>query len=89
MDNGRGLTPAGRDLEVIVVRRADCHHGTQAVDAVRRLASELRIPIKLEDVVIQSDEEARANGCLGSPTVLVGGRDVEPSARGRTSFGVT
>jgi hypothetical protein len=74
---------------VIVARRADCRHGTQAVDAVRKLASELRIPIKLEDVVIQSDDEARANGCLGSPTVLVGGRDVEPSARGRTSFGVT
>ena len=61
----------------------------QAVEAVRRLASELRIPIRLEDIVIRSDEEARANGCLGSPTVLVGGRDVEPSARGRTSFGVT
>lgn len=83
------LTAAGRDREVIVVRRGDCRHGIQAVDAVRRLASELRIPIRLEDVVIQSDEEARANGCLGSPTVLVGGRDVEPSARGRTSFGVT
>jgi hypothetical protein len=60
-----------------------------AVDAVRRLASEMRVPIRLHDVVIETDEEARANGCLGSPTVLVGGRDVEPSARGQTSFGVT
>jgi hypothetical protein len=61
----------------------------QAVVAVQRLAGELQIPIHVEDIVIQTDDEARARGCLGSPTVLVGGRDVEPGARGRISFGVT
>jgi hypothetical protein len=61
----------------------------QAVVAVQRLAGELQIPIHVQDIVIQTDDEARARGCLGSPTVLVGGRDVEPSARGRMAFGVT
>jgi len=43
----------------------------------------------VRDIVVHDDEEARALGCPGSPTVLVSGLDVEPAARGRTSFGVT
>jgi hypothetical protein len=75
--------------DVDVVRRVDCSHGIHAVAAVRSLASKLRIAIRVKDIVIHSDEEARALGCLGSPTVLVGGLDVEPEARARNSFGVT
>jgi hypothetical protein len=74
---------------VDVVRRVDCSHGIQAVGAVQALASKLRIDVRVRDIAIQSDEEARAHGCLGSPTVLVGGRDVEVGARARSSFGVT
>jgi hypothetical protein len=84
-----GRTDAGQTRHVTVVRRLDCRHGLHAVHAVQRLAGQLRILVRLEDIVIQTDHEARAHGCLGSPTVLVSGRDVEPSARGRTSFGVT
>lgn len=84
-----GRTEASDHRQVDVVRRADCSHGVHAVAAVERLARELQIPICVRDVVIRTDDEARARGCLGSPTVLVGGRDVEPGARGRTSFGIT
>ena len=78
-----------RDRWVTIVRRADCAHGQQAVVAVKRLADRLAIPIQVEDVVIRTDDEARSRQRLGSPTVLVAGRDAEPSARGRTRFGVT
>ena len=74
---------------VTVVRRADCFHGPLAIVALKRLADELGIPMDVEDVLVQTDEEARAEGCLGSPTVFVGGQDVELGARGRTSFGIT
>jgi hypothetical protein len=82
-------TVADHRRRVDVVRRFDCGHGVHAVAAVQRLASELQIRIGVRDVVIGTDDEARTTGCLGSPTVLVGGVDVEPAARGRTSFGVT
>ena len=75
--------------QVTVVRRADCGHGKHAVLAIRRLARDLAVRIRVDDVVIQTDHDARIQHCLGSPTVLVDGRDVEASARGRTSFGVT
>jgi len=84
-----GRSEGGRGPRVTVVRRGDCSHGVQTIAAVKRLADALRIPIQVEEVFVRTDEEARASGCLGSPTVLLGGQDVEPGARGRTSFGVT
>jgi len=60
-----------------------------ACDAVARLADTLGLVIRVQDVVIDTDAEAQVHKCLGSPTLLVGGQDVEPSARGRTTFGVT
>ena len=89
MVEAAGHSEAGHDREVIVVRGVDCPHGMLAVQAVQRLAHNLQISIHVQDIVIQTDDEARANGCLGSPTVFVGGRDVERGARGRTSFGIT
>ena len=74
---------------VTIVRRADCAHGKQAVLAVERLARNSALSIDVREVVVTTDDEALREGCLGSPTVLVAGRDVEPSARGRTSYGVT
>jgi hypothetical protein len=83
--HGRGEN----DRLVTVVRRADCAHGQQAVAAVTRLAHRLGLPLQVRDVVIRTEEEARSTRCLGSPTVLVAGRDVEPAARERTAFGLT
>jgi hypothetical protein len=77
------------DRRIKVVRRHDCAHGIQALLAVKKLASRLAIPVHVSDVIVQTEEEARAELCLGSPTVLIDGRDVEPSARGLTAFGAT
>jgi hypothetical protein len=76
-------------LAVSVVRRHDCSHGPLAIEAIVRVAEELGLAIRVQDVVITTDDEAKAHCCLGSPTVLVAGNDVEPEARGRTAFGVT
>ena len=53
------------------------------------LAEQLGLDIRVEDVVIATDDEAKAHRCLGSPTLLIAGNDVEPAARARTTFGVT
>ena len=74
---------------VDIVRRVDCSHGIQAVDAVQELASKVGIAVRIRDIVIHTDEEAKARRCLGSPTILVSGLDVEPEARARSSFAVT
>jgi len=78
-----------RAVEITVVRRPDCSHGVLAIAAITRLAAELGIAVEVDEVLVQTDEEARERRCLGSPTVLVAGRDVDPEARSRESFGVT
>lgn len=77
------------EAHVTVLRRPDCAHGELAITAIKRLAEELRVLLHVDDILVETDQEARARGCLGSPTVLVGGRDVDPDARGKTEFGVT
>ena len=74
---------------VRVVRRSDCSHGQMAIDAIDRLAGRFGLVVRVDDVVIDTDEQAKAYRCLGSPTLLVGGADVEVEARGRTDFAVT
>jgi len=76
-------------LVVSVVRRHDCSHGPLAIDAIVRLAEQLGLAIRVDEVVIATDDEAKAHRCLGSPTVFVAGKDVEPEARALTAFGVT
>jgi hypothetical protein len=78
-----------RPREVTVVRRDDCRHAPAAVAAIQALADALGVSIVIEQVLVQTDEEARATRCIGSPTVLINGHDVEPGARGPTSFGTT
>jgi hypothetical protein len=78
--------PEGR---VTVLRRSDCSHGELAITTIKRLADELRIRVQVDEILLETDQQARARGCLGSPTILVGGRDVDPEARGKTEFGVT
>jgi hypothetical protein len=55
---------------------------------VERLLAELGRVEQLELVRIGTLEEADAQRFLGSPTVRVDGRDVEPGAGERTDFGL-
>ena len=74
---------------VTIVRRNDCSHGQAAVAAITALASKLGIEVSIEQVIVVTDDEAVAAQCIGSPTVLINGQDVEPNARGIISFGMT
>jgi len=56
---------------------------------VEGVARDMGIAIALEQVLVDTPEQAQALAFLGSPTVQVGGRDIEPDARSRTDFGPT
>jgi hypothetical protein len=77
------------DHKVTVVRRSDCSHGVAAVMAINGLAATLGLAIRIEEVLVETEEDARVQQCLGSPTIRINGEDVEPDARGRTAFGNT
>jgi hypothetical protein len=53
---------------------------------VRRLATEAGAELALRR--IDTSDDAEAQRFLGSPTVRVNGRDVDPGAEGRTDYGL-
>jgi hypothetical protein len=59
------------------------------VELVKKIAQDLNISIKMETVIVGTQEQARELRFLGSPTVQIEGLDIEPSARDSLAFGLT
>lgn len=66
-----------------------CPHAEAAVDAVREAIAALGVDADVTLRRIESAESAEAERFLGSPTVRVNGRDIDPAAEGATRFGLT
>lgn len=64
-------------IDVQIVGFEGCPHLLPAAAAVATVAADLGTPITLRTVLVASDEQAVAEGFLGSPSVRVAGRDVE------------
>lgn len=77
-----------RPVEVELLVSGTCPSRGAAADAVLRAAEEAGVPVALSERVVATDEEARALRMPGSPTVRIGGRDVEPGADRREDFGL-
>src|SRR3954453_18500370 len=63
-----------------------CPGHERVLPAVRRLAARVGADFALRRV--ETAEDAVASRFLGSPTVRVDGRDVEPGAEARTDYGL-
>lgn len=55
------------------------------VTSIEELVESLDLDVEVRAVEVDSDSPPA--GYLGSPTVLIGGRDIEPAARGREGSG--
>jgi hypothetical protein len=64
----------------------ECPNHSAARAAIERIAAEEGAAIDLRLVEVTSQEEAQATGFLGSPSIRVNGRDVEPGADERETF---
>jgi hypothetical protein len=69
-----------------ILSRDDCEARGMAVAVVQRILDETGIPAHLEVVDMSDDTEAEQRRVLGSPTVRIEGRDVEPGSNKRTDF---
>ena len=65
-------------IRVEILAREDCPNRGMALVVVERVVGETGIPAEIEVVDVESDEDAETYRALGSPTVLVDGRDVDP-----------
>src|SRR5262245_52690322 len=76
-------------LRVVEILYFDgCPHASTAADLVRAIIREAGTPADVREVPVATEEDAQRMRFLGSPTVRVNGRDVDPEAEGRADYGM-
>ena len=63
-----------------------CPNQEPTLDLVREVVGELGLETEIREVRVETPEEAERERFLGSPSVRVNRKDIEPEARGRTDF---
>ena len=76
-------------LDVRVLYTAGCANTPRTVQRVRDVARDLGIAIEVRQVQVTTQAQADELSFLGSPTVQIGGRDIDPAARMASRFGFT
>jgi hypothetical protein len=69
---------SNHSVRVEILAREDCPNRGMAITVVERVVDEIGVPADIEVVELVDDSEAEELRILGSPTVLVDGRDVDP-----------
>jgi thiol-disulfide isomerase/thioredoxin len=72
------VTERSNGVRVEILAREDCPNRDMAIIVVERVVDEVGVPAEIQVVDVVDDEEAAEYRVLGSPTVLVDGRDVDP-----------
>ena len=72
------MTVENGSVRVEILAREDCPNRKMALIVVERVVDEMGIPAEIEVVEMADDDDAEEHLVLGSPTVLVDGRDVDP-----------
>lgn len=87
-DHASNSVPPSHHVVVVVVVE-DCPGAAPTAHLIRSVAAAMGIPaVDVQTIVVRTPEEAAANQMLGSPTVLIGGMDIEPRARARTDYAI-
>ncbi len=68
---------------------AECPATPGTIRLVESVARTMGISIAIEQILVETPEQAQTLAFLGSPTVKVEGHDIEPEARSRLDFGLT
>jgi hypothetical protein len=79
----------GSRLRVTVLYMHGCAATPPTVALIRDVAAALGLSISLEQVRVETQDQASAARFLGSPTVQVDGIDIEVAARNAEDFGLT
>ncbi len=69
---------ANGSVRIEILAREDCPNRGMAITVVERVVDEIGFPAEIELVEVADDDDAEEHRVLGSPTVFVDGRDVDP-----------
>lgn len=66
-----------------------CPTHEQAEKLLREVLEEEGIDVKIEKILVESEEKAEELKFIGSPTIRIDGKDVDPTAEQRKNYGLT
>jgi hypothetical protein len=73
-------------MKVELLFVAGCPNREPALEVVREAARAARVAVEVEQLEVRSASEAERLRFLGSPSIRIDGRDVEPGAAARTDY---
>ena len=76
-------------MDIKVISLEKCGATPATIKLVEDVAGEMGLTITHEHIIVKTREEAAAHRHIGSPTIQINGRDIEPEARGINQFGLT
>ena len=65
-------------MQIAFLYYEDCPSHEQALERLRTVMAEEDISAEIEIIKVETDEQARRHHFVGSPTILVDGRDIQP-----------
>jgi hypothetical protein len=80
---------SGRTVRVDILARRDCPARELAIATVDEAIFATGVPARVEVIDVVTPEQAQRRRFLGSPTVRVDGRDVDPTAEGRMDYSLS
>ena len=75
-------------MKILLLHTADCHAWQAAEIELEKALKEVGKPVAYEVILVDSQELAVKNKFLGSPTIQIEGKDVDPAADKITNFTV-
>ena len=75
------------ELQVSFQYCEDCPSHEQALERLQRVLREEGVRVKLEVVDVQTDEQAKHLHFIGSPTILIESKDIDPPSDSSYSAG--
>jgi hypothetical protein len=69
-------------IKVRILYSEGCVHTPLTLDLVKSISSQMSLDIDLEATLVTDRDQAETLNFIGSPTVLVEGRDIDSSAAG-------
>jgi hypothetical protein len=76
-------------VKVELLYFSGCPHHRPARDLIDATLSELGVEAEIEEIDVQDEADAAQRRFLGSPSIRVDGRDIEPGAESRTGYAIS
>lgn len=75
-------------MKVQLFHTVDCHAWKESLSVLEEALNEVQEEVRIEVILIENSDQAKRFKFLGSPTIYINEKDVDPGAEKATNFAV-